>query len=390
MSENEVRSRLLFHIVGGGLGHLSRNIVLARQIGQYWPETEILFTGRTEYGDTIAPELAFLPLRSGNKHRDVNVHDLLPSARPVPPDFPSIIEPVLRAMIDAMLTTFNPGVVIHDTMIWRPLFEAAEAKGLRQAVIFRRRKDQYELARSPSSPLRRADLLLLPYEPIDATDILASLQADAPPAICIGQVVRQRSLAPGQLRRQMALSNDAKLIVITAGAGGFPEDPDFYQLALAALDSARNDLRLSEFTVVLVLGPRYEAAIPAAAHTNVQVWRAIPWMPDLIAEANLVLCRAGYNTVAEVISAGVPAILCPGVRTNDDQWARARQASQDWHSLHMLEQASPNSLADLIVNCLDGCNGARQCRDPRSPEITDLRRYGLGRLVSLGRLGERV
>lgn len=390
MSENEVQSRLLFHIVGGGLGHLSRNIVLARQIRQYWPRTEVLFTGRTEYGDKIAPELAFLPLRSGNKPRDVNTHDLLPFAGAVPPDFPSTIEPVLRAMIDAMLARFDPGVVIHDTMVWRPLFEAAETKGLRQAIVFRRRKDQYKLAHSPSSPLRRADLLLLPYEPIDAMDILASLPADGPPAICIGEVVRQPSLAPGQLRRQMGLSNDATLIVITAGAGGFPEDPGFYQLALEALDSAINDLRLGDFTVVLVLGPRYEGVIPVAAYANVQVWHAIPWMPDLIAEANLVLCCAGYNTVAEVISARVPAILYPGVRTNDDQWARARQASRDWHSVHVLEQTSPNSLADLIVNCLEGCNGTRQHRDLRSPEITDLRRYGLGRLVCLGRLGECV
>ena len=391
MSENEAQSRLLFHIVGGGLGHLSRNIALAQQIGQCWPGTEILFTGRTEYGDTIAPELDFLPLRAGNKRRDVNSHNILPSAGPVSPELSSITAPVLRAMIDAMLATFDPGVVVHDTIVWRSLFEAAETKGLRQVIVLRRRKDQYDLARGLSSPLRRADLLLLPYEPIDALDILASLPPDAPPAICIGEVVRQPSLPPGRLRRQMGLPDDATLIVITAGAGGFPEDPDFYQLALESLDSAKSDLRLADFTVVLVLGPRYEAAIPvAAAHTDIRVWHSTPWMPDLIAEANLVLCRAGYNTVAEVISARVPAILFPGVRTKDDQWARARQASRDWHSVHVLELASPKSLADQIVNCLESCNGARQRRGLRSPEITDLRRYGLGRLVSLGRLAERA
>lgn len=75
-------------------------------------------------------------------------------------------------------------------------------------------------------------------------------------------------------------------------------------------------------------------------------------MPDLIAASDLVICQAGYNTLAEVEKAQVPAIVIPVEKELDDQFLRAREAAKLNQHLHIFEGSDRQYLADLIVDVM--------------------------------------
>ncbi len=64
----------------------------------------------------------------------------------------------------------------------------------------------------------------------------------------------------------------------------------------------------------------YEAAQAAVANASIsaEVWRFIDDMPDAFARADLLVCRSGASTVAEITAAGKPAIFVPLPTAADD------------------------------------------------------------------------
>ncbi len=364
MTGSATTSRILFHTVGGnGLGHLSRQVALARAIRDFRPATELAFATESVFGPVLAPEFPFFILPSVSQLRSAAWSDIRWSSGAVAhtangaPDLPSLtVElaspvPALLAMTQALVATYGPGLVIHDTLVWPPLFEIAEDLGVRQALVLRARTDLAEMVTDPSSPLMGADLVIVPHDPAAAAEIFNAIPADGPPGVCIGQTVRGAVMSRHEVREQLGIADHVRLIAVTAGGGGTPEVPDFYRLALDALGSASS---LDEdYLVVLVLGPEYRGAPPSSRHLELQVWQAIAWLPDLIAAADLVICQAGYNTLGEVQAAGTPAIVVPGQRGLDDQNARAQEAARSGGPVRLLEADDVGALAELIGESLN-------------------------------------
>lgn len=71
----------------------------------------------------------------------------------------------------------------------------------------------------------------------------------------------------------------------------------------------------------------------------VEVYRFLDDMPGFFARADLVLCRSGASTVAEITAAGKPAIFVPFPRAADDHQKRNAQALEQAGAATMLEQA---------------------------------------------------
>jgi UDP-N-acetylglucosamine--N-acetylmuramyl-(pentapeptide) pyrophosphoryl-undecaprenol N-acetylglucosamine transferase len=80
-----------------------------------------------------------------------------------------------------------------------------------------------------------------------------------------------------------------------------------------------------------------------AAYANlggsVEVYRFIDDMPAYFARANLLVCRSGASTVAEVTAAGKPAIFVPFPRAADDHQKRNAEALVRAGAAMMLEQS---------------------------------------------------
>lgn len=100
----------------------------------------------------------------------------------------------------------------------------------------------------------------------------------------------------------------------------------------------------------------YNDAVTAYAKLEgaVEVFRFIDDMPSFFARADLILCRSGASTVAEVEAAGKPAIFVPFPRAADDHQKRNAEALQRAGAAVMLEEANLDrqSLVDTVNTLL--------------------------------------
>jgi UDP-N-acetylglucosamine--N-acetylmuramyl-(pentapeptide) pyrophosphoryl-undecaprenol N-acetylglucosamine transferase len=77
-------------------------------------------------------------------------------------------------------------------------------------------------------------------------------------------------------------------------------------------------------------------------------------MPGFFARADLLLCRSGASTVAEVTAAGKPAIFVPFPRAADDHQKRNAEALERAGAAVMLEESklSRESLMETVGSLL--------------------------------------
>jgi UDP-N-acetylglucosamine--N-acetylmuramyl-(pentapeptide) pyrophosphoryl-undecaprenol N-acetylglucosamine transferase len=82
----------------------------------------------------------------------------------------------------------------------------------------------------------------------------------------------------------------------------------------------------------------------------VEVYRFIDDMPGLFARAELLICRSGASTVAEVTAAGKPAVFVPFPRAADDHQKRNAEALEREGAAMMLEEPKLNreSLVEAV------------------------------------------
>ena len=86
-----------------------------------------------------------------------------------------------------------------------------------------------------------------------------------------------------------------------------------------------------------------------------EVHKFIDDMPSFIARADLVLCRSGASTVAEIAAAGKPAIFVPFPRAADDHQRRNAEAMEQANAAVVLEETRLDEvwLVDTICRLFD-------------------------------------
>jgi len=126
----------------------------------------------------------------------------------------------------------------------------------------------------------------------------------------------------------------------------------------AVLEStAQLRARIPQLRIIHQTGERdYNDAQVAYAKFNgeIEVHRFIDEMPSFFARADLVICRSGASTVAEIAAAGKPAILIPFPRASDDHQKRNAEAFEKAEAAVMIEESklSPESLAETVCSLL--------------------------------------
>lgn len=176
------------------------------------------------------------------------------------------------------------------------------------------------------------------YDPIAEYDLPASVAART---IFTGYLVdrpRTHRTAPG----------DRPTAVCTLGGG---EDG---RRAAEAFLGAMRLLRPAGWTGVLVTGPLMpvdDQRLLAGAAGEMGV-ACTPFEDDLeglLARADVVVTMAGYNTVCEVLAAGVPAVLLPRSEPRREQFMRASKLAEYGLARYLVpETSSARDLADLI------------------------------------------
>jgi len=88
---------------------------------------------------------------------------------------------------------------------------------------------------------------------------------------------------------------------------------------------------------------------------SAEVHKFIDNMPAFFARADLVLCRSGASTVAEIAAAGKPAVFVPFPRAADDHQRRNAEAMEQARAAVVLEETNLDEvwLVDTICALLE-------------------------------------
>jgi predicted glycosyltransferase len=380
-------SRLLIYSQDGlGLGHLRRTTLLATEFLSARPGGAVL---------TIcdSPTSQFFKAAPGHDHLK------LPSIRKVRPGewspvslglpFPAVLA-MRKQLIRSAALTFDPDVLLVDHMPHGsmgelvPTLEALESKTVKKVLGLRDILDAPATIRERWSTEGALDAVERHFDEVlvyGSRDVFDVGDQYAWPAhlqdklhYC-GYVCAPASTSVGLRRRYLNgdRADGGKLIVAMAGGGAdaFP----LFETLLRALPAVRAAHRCR---LVVVAGPFLPPGDLAtlrrlAKAQPVEIVSTVNDSMAHMAAADLVVTMAGYNTTAELLRAGTPALLVPRPGPSAEQQMRAtRMAERGW--VHHLP---PRSLAvdQLTTAVLHGLE--------RSPSTTskppDLR--GLERAV---------
>lgn len=176
-------------------------------------------------------------------------------------------------------------------------------------------------------------------------------------------------------RQAWGLTPQRSTILITGGSQGA-------QRLNQALAGAVEDLCGSGFQVLHAYGAKNE---PPAAAGQVDGYVAVPYIEDMPAAygvADLVICRAGAMTVAEITAAGVPAVYVPLPHGNGEQALNATA---------VVEAGAARLVADADFDAAQLRNqvtGILDDAEVYNAMVTAADRSGAGRVADL--LAERI
>ncbi len=130
--------------------------------------------------------------------------------------------------------------------------------------------------------------------------------------------------AVSNIRKELAVKPDDKLVVVTTGGGG-----DGYLVMrnyVNMLESAEKPL---PFKSVLITGPfmpknKRRKIFKRARRLGVRGYHFYRQMEKIFAAANLVVCMGGYNTLCEILNQGTPSLVIPRETPRKEQLIRAQ------------------------------------------------------------------
>jgi predicted glycosyltransferase len=185
-----------------------------------------------------------------------------------------------------------------------------------------------------------------------------------------GYVVR----ADGRQERGILLNglkaNGQRLVVVTAGGGG--DGNRLLKTYLRGLREIGPDAGVASFLVTGPLMSRRKrehirdmaAELPRTAITD--FLEDLPW---LYRQADLAVSMGGYNTVTEILDAGVPALIVPRVAPRLEQRIRAEAlAARDLVEWLSPDDLSGSRLARAVLSLLERARRPR----PECPRLDGL------------------
>ncbi len=340
-----------------GIGHLRRAALLAKALNQNGISVILVSGGGPVDGLDIgaAGFVQLPPLRT----RDESFSELLDSSgRPIDEAWKA----ARRVRLLALYLAVKPRVLLIEMFPFGrrqmrfellPLLEAAAASTPRPQVLCSLR-DVLSRNRRPEKTAwmldtfgRHFDLALVHGDP----DFLP-LERSFPEAAGIAAKLRYTGYVVEEAPAPDPGTDGTGEVIVSTG-GGAVAGP----LIEAAL-AARVPGPLAEAPWRFLIGPNMaEAAfrdLVARADAGVIIERARPDFRGLLARAALSISQAGYNTVLEVLAAGVPAVVVPFAAGAETEQSLRARALAERGVLTLVEEAvlGPESLAAGIAAAL--------------------------------------
>jgi MGT family glycosyltransferase len=129
--------------------------------------------------------------------------------------------------------------------------------------------------------------------------------------------------------------------------------------------------------LVLSIGPVLRPEQIGPVPKNAIVVNQAPQL-ELMKKASVCITHAGFNTVLEALSQGVPQVAIP--ITNDQPGVAARIAAHQTGAVTSLEDLTVSHLSTLVAEVL---NNSRYCNNARKFQLAIAKTNGLSRAAEL-------
>jgi UDP:flavonoid glycosyltransferase YjiC (YdhE family) len=302
--------RVAFYAVDGlGLGHVTRLVSIARAVRRLEPAVEVLFLTSSEADSVVFREgfaAVKVPSKTIREEVGLTKHRYLK---------------LVQTVIWNALAAFEPDVLVVDTYPTGSFEELIPVLRWRQRNIFVFREQRAEAAAAPlmQATLPLYDAIIVPHDDASAVGAVPEphkLRAVGP--ILVRE--REELLSPADARHRLGLGPDEQAVYASFGGGGDPEARGALECTAAALAGLAEPVRL-----FVGQGPLYRgaSASPSPGFPGAVVLSGVYPMLEVLPAFDAAVTAAGYNTVHELLFAGVPAVLVPFERVLDDQERRA-------------------------------------------------------------------
>lgn len=287
---------MLFHAINHvGLGHINRAIAVAQWLKAGIPNVEVLFL--IEGGEDFIEPTGFPWIYVYSQ-----VHEMVHT------------EQVMRKVLEV----FQPDLMVHETILREPLHRPIREAGIPQVLMGNVGELMRGQLRENLAMINEVRLLLIlqqQSEVLEKDQVLISKFRGK--TLFAGPLVRQKQLISGaDLRQKLGLGTEEQVILVTFGGGGY----DMARKLLANLLATRDEVQASYplARLAVITGPHFSAPLPEIDDFVCYASRFEPFISDYVNISSAVVCMAGYNTVNEIASSGVPAVCVP-VADSDDQ-----------------------------------------------------------------------
>lgn len=325
--------RVIFYAVNGlGLGHVTRLLGIARALRRLQPAAEILFITSSEADGVIFREgFAAVKLPSKTIRETCGLRN-------------SSYLRLAQSVTWNAISSFDPDVLVVDTYPSGSFEELIPVLRWRQRNVFVFREQRRDTFQSEllAATLPLYDLLVVPHESIDQVGELAEPHK----AVAVGPIlIREReelldrSGARAALGLAPHLAEDQLVFYCSFGGGGEPEAMRAFEITLRAVASLGNS------HLVLGAGP-LQRSLPESRPGLTVLAGRYPVL-DVLAAFDGAIAAAGYNTVHELLFAGIPSTLIPFPRQLDDQERRARELAAAGACL-LCEPLSEAGVSDAV------------------------------------------
>jgi predicted glycosyltransferase len=234
----------------------------------------------------------------------------------------------------AIISDLAPQIVVFDSIPNQAFLSAVLEARVPIVLCLRQVNDIDRYLRRLAGFLPSVRLILVPHD--EGTFRLPAALDDK--SLFVGEIVRPASTA-------VASRPDPGCpgVVIHGGGGGHPGTVDFFNAAIQALVLLRRTR--ADLNARLITGPLFSDWLRLKVAPDLAV---VPFDPELtatLAAADLVICQAGYNTIAELKRIATRVLVVPMERRWDDQFSRADQAAAASGRFRVFRGLNPHEMA---------------------------------------------
>jgi predicted glycosyltransferase len=235
-----------------------------------------------------------------------------------------------------------------------PLLEAAKSRPRSPLIatsirdILVRKKELWKEEWMADQALKYYDRVLVHSDPE-----FIQLSDSFPFAERVDHLVRYTGYVNGKNRPQVEGPDGEDEVIISCGGGAVAEN-----LLSAALEARPLSRRAEDATWRVLIGHDISedafAIYSKSIGEGIVVERARRDFPELLKRARLSVSQAGYNTVLDILIAGVPAVLVPFAQANEtEQTQRAEALAAHGRAIVAHEAGlSPERLAAAVDDAL--------------------------------------